>query len=264
MASGFYRYGTPRPGSEDGYGDCYAPDPTNCPGTGRPWPPTDTGSGHLWPVLAGERGEYELAAGDTPFARTLLKAMAAQTSGGYLEPEQTWEDPAVAPSPYASNPSTASIGFAPGQPAGSASPLTWAQAQYARLALNLSAGHDLDTPSITTDRYVTHGMPGTLPLSITSPAAGSNVTGSTVTVTGTTAPGADVVVEAVGARGRHGHDGPGDSGRFGQLVGDRAGELWLHDDHGHGHPGCQNGLQPARRTRRDPTRDAPVRPTRPR
>ena len=30
------------------------------------------------------------------FAGTLLNAMAAQTSGGYLEPEQAWEDPALA------------------------------------------------------------------------------------------------------------------------------------------------------------------------
>ena len=47
-----------------------------------------------------------------------------------------------------------------GQPAGSASPLTWAQASYARLALDLSAGRNLETPDIVTDRYVTHGMPG--------------------------------------------------------------------------------------------------------
>jgi glucoamylase len=198
---GFYRYGTPKPGSEDGYGDCYVPDATNCSPTGAPWPPTDRGSGHLWPVLAGERGEYELAAGNAASAQTLLSAMAAQTSGGYLEPEQAWEDPALAPSPYGTNPATASIGFAPGEPAGSASPLSWAQAQYARLALSLSAGHNLDTPTITTERYVTRGMPGTLPLTVTSPANGSSVSTPTITVTGTTAPGASVSVEAVGAIG---------------------------------------------------------------
>jgi GH15 family glucan-1,4-alpha-glucosidase len=58
---GFYRYGTSAPGSEDGYGDCYEPDPTNCHPTGAPWPTTDTGSGHLWPVLGGERGRFEVA-----------------------------------------------------------------------------------------------------------------------------------------------------------------------------------------------------------
>jgi glucoamylase len=107
----------------------------------------------------------------------------------------------VPASPFGSDPSTASIGFAPGQPAGSASPLTWAQAQYARLALDLGAGRNLETPAIVTHRYVTDGMPGALPLTVTSPAPGASVTTSTVTVTGTTAPGAQVNAEAVGAAG---------------------------------------------------------------
>ena len=72
--------------------------------------------------------------------------MRKMTSGQGLEPEQAWEDPAVPASPYGTDPATASIGFEPGQPAGSASPLTWAQAQYARLALDISAGRDLETP----------------------------------------------------------------------------------------------------------------------
>ena len=198
---GFYRYGTNATGSQDGYGDCYAPDPTSCTVTGAPWAPTDTGSGHLWPVLSGERGEYELAAGDSADARSLLTSMRDMTSGQGLEPEQAWEDPPVPASPFGTDPTTASIGFTPGEPAGSASPLTWAQAQYARLALDLGAGRDLETPAITTRRYVTDGMPGTLPLTVTSPAAGASVAGSTVTVTGTTAPGARVSAEASGPSG---------------------------------------------------------------
>ncbi len=122
--------------------------------------------------------------------------MAGMTSGGYLEPEQAWEDPAVAPSPFGTDPATASIGFSPGHPAGSASPLTWAQSQYARLALAIGAGRDLETPQVVKDRYVTHGMPGTLPITITSPSDRSNVTGSTVSVSGTTTAGAHVDVEA--------------------------------------------------------------------
>ena len=193
---GFYRYGTSQPGSQDGYGDCYQPGPTSCSPTGAPWAPTGTGSGHLWPVLDGERGEYDLAAGQAGAATSLLTAMRNMTSGQGLEPEQVWEDPALPASPYGTNPATASIGFAPGHPAGSASPLTWAQAQYARLALDISAGRVLETPGIVTSRYVTHGMPGSLPLTVTSPASGSSVTTATVTVTGTTAPGASVTAEA--------------------------------------------------------------------
>jgi glucoamylase len=127
--------------------------------------------------------------------------MAGMTSGGYLEPEQAWEDPAVPPSPFGSDPATASIGFSRGHPAGSASPLTWAQAQYARLALAIGAGRDLETPEIVRSRYVAHGMPGTLPLTITSPADRANVSGSTVTVTGTTSPGARVDAEAAPSTG---------------------------------------------------------------
>ena len=193
---GLYRYGTDAAGSEDGYGDCYEPDPTNCSPTGAPWPTTDRGSGHLWPVLGGERGEYNVAAGNRAGATQFLNAMAGMTSGGYLEPEQAWEDPALAPSPFGTDPATASIGFSPGHPAGSASPLTWAQSQYARLALAIGAGRNLETPQIVKARYVTRGMPGTLPITISSPADGSNVTGSTVSVSGTTTAGARVDVEA--------------------------------------------------------------------
>ncbi len=159
------------------------------------------GSGHLWPVLSGERGEYDVAASQPGGARTLLDAMAAMTSGQGLEPEQAWEDPPLAPSPFGSDPTTASIGFTPGRPAGSASPLTWAQAQYARLALDLSRGRTLETPGIVTARYVTHGIPGALPLTVSSPADGASVNGSTVTVTGTTTAGATVAAEADGPAG---------------------------------------------------------------
>jgi glucoamylase len=198
---GFYRYGYSSTESTDGYGDCFVPpsplpNPTGCPVTGAPWPPTDTGTGHLWPVLSGERGEYEIAAGDFGFAGRLLTSMRNMTSGQGLEPEQVWEDPDVPASPFGSNPATASIGFINGKPAGSASPLTWAQAAYARLALDLSAGRDLETPRIVSARYVRNGPPGTLSVTVTSPANGAHVNSLTETVTGTTAPGATVVAEA--------------------------------------------------------------------
>ncbi|HWE09741.1 MAG TPA: glucodextranase DOMON-like domain-containing protein [Solirubrobacteraceae bacterium] len=199
--AGFYRYGTSRPGSEDGYGDCWTADSPSCPVDGAPWPPTNTGTGHLWPVLSGERGEYAVAANDPSSARTLLQSMQNMQSGQGLEPEQAWEDPPLRPDPYGTNPATASIGFQTGKAAGSASPLTWAQAQFARLALDESAGRTLETPGIVSRRYVAHGMPGSLPLTITSPTPGASIDTSPVTVTGTTAPGALVDAEGVGAAG---------------------------------------------------------------
>jgi glucoamylase len=195
---GFYRYGTSDPGSEDGYGDCSTLDhpASPCAVTGAPWPPTNSGSGHLWPVLSDERAEYDVAANRQSSARSLLGAMADMTSGQGLEPEQVWEDPDLPASPFGTDPATASIGFTNGKPVGSASPLTWAQATVARLTLDLGAGRNLETPDIVSDRYVAHGMPGALPLAITSPAAGSVVTTQAITVTGTTAPHALVDAEA--------------------------------------------------------------------
>ena len=190
---GFYRYGTSGPGSEDGYGDCFVPDATTCSPTGAPWAPTDTGSGHLWPVLSGERAEYDLTAGQTGGARSLLGAMLNMTSGQGLEPEQVWEDPNVPPSPFGTDPTTASIGFTNGKPVGSASPLTWAQATVARLTIDLGAGRTVETPDIVSDRYVRHGMPGTFALTIASLVP--NSAGTSATVSGTTLPGARVDAE---------------------------------------------------------------------
>src|SRR6202044_485576 len=169
---GFYRYGINSTESVDGYGDCFQPSGSSCTIPGAPWPPTDTGTGHLWPVLSGERGEYELAAADPSSARSLLQSMQNMQAGQGLEPEQAWEDPDLAASPYGTDPATASIGFTDGAAAGSASPLTWAQAQELRLIASLGAGHNVDTPAVTTTRYITNGAPGSVPVTITAPGSG--------------------------------------------------------------------------------------------
>jgi glucoamylase len=194
--TGYYRYGTnAADGSADGYGDCYQPSQTSCTTVGEPWPTTDTGTGHLWPVLSGERGESAIAEGDPSEASSMLSFMINSASGEGLVPEQVWEDPDVAASPYGSDPTTASIGFTDGQAAGSASPLTWAQAQELRLIVDLGTGRDTDTPAITTARYVTHGAPAATTVTITSPASAATIEGATTTVTGTAAAGATVDIE---------------------------------------------------------------------
>ncbi|MFG1943842.1 glucodextranase DOMON-like domain-containing protein [Nonomuraea sp. NPDC048826] len=210
---GWYRYGSDTEGTEDGYGDCYEPDPTSCAPTGSPWPTTNTGSGHLWPVLSGERAEHALQTGDLATARSLLDAMHAMASGTGLVPEQTWENPALPAAPYGSDPATASIGFVPGGPAGSASPLTWAQAQELRLILSLAAGRPLEQPAVVRHRYADRGMPATVPLTITAPENGATPSGTSVTVTGATSPGARVDVAAA----------PVDTGAPAQVVSVRAG-----------------------------------------
>ena len=193
--TGYYRYGDDAAkGSADGYGDCYEPSQTSCQISGAPWPPTGSGTGHLWPNLSGERAESDLAAGDRRGAQSLLQAIINFSSGVGLVPEQDWENPDLPASPFGSDPATASIGFITGQAAGSASPLTWAQAQEVRLILSLAAGRNVDTPAVTTARYVTKGPPAALPVTITAPADGSTLAVSSTTVTGHTAPRSAVTV----------------------------------------------------------------------
>ncbi|MDP9792849.1 glucoamylase [Catenuloplanes nepalensis] len=101
--------------------------------------------GRAWPLLSGERGEYEIAAGDSRAARTRLDAMARATGPGGMLPEQVWDR-----TPPAGRP-----GFAPGTPTFSATPLAWTHAEYLRLARNLAAGRLLETPAAVTGRYGT-------------------------------------------------------------------------------------------------------------
>ena len=178
---GWHRY------NGDGYGDRA--------GDGRPWAPSGQGTGHLWPALAAERGEQEHASGQATTAASLLLAMSRSASGVGLIPEQNWELPDLAPSPYGTDPTVASIGFVNGEAAGSASPLTWSAASFVRLAAVLAADRNVVLPEATHSRYVAHSQ-GETTLTVTSPADNSSVGGSPVTVTGTTAPGNAVYVAA--------------------------------------------------------------------
>src|SRR5204863_1084160 len=103
-----------------------------------------------------------------------------------LMPEQNWENPPLAASPFGSDPTTASIGFFTNEAAGSATPLTWAQAQHVRLALSLDEGRPLEQPAAVRDRYKT--PPGKAALTVTAPVDGSTVATASTHVIGTTAP----------------------------------------------------------------------------
>jgi glucoamylase len=214
----------------DGYGDCEAgtvSDPVNhttssCTITGEPWATTDTGTGHPWPVLSGENGEYQVLAGNTAAAESDLQFMLESASGVGLVPEQVWDFADVAPSAYGADPTTASIGFVNGQPDGSAAPLTWAQAQLLRLIRDMGTDRLVDQPSIVADRYLKAAPAvapltatastlqvsgGNIPVNLSRPSvtvdassAGITVSGGTVglTVTATTVPGATVDVAVTG------------------------------------------------------------------
>jgi glucan 1,4-alpha-glucosidase len=209
---GFYRYGVNTPGTEDGYGDCNVGDSTSCTDQGKPWAgdcpdpaqKAGSGSGHLWPVLTGERAEHEIGTGNDPEAVDLWSSMAATASGVGLIPEQAWENPDLAASPFGTAPECASIGFQNGKAVGSASPLTWSAAQFVRLSANIRAGRVTEQPVDTTRRYLKHTQAETV-LTLTAPADNSVVNGEPVTISGSTAPNATVDVDAVNT------DGSGDA-----------------------------------------------------
>jgi len=99
------------------------------------------GQGRAWPLLAGERGHYELAAGRD--ARTHLKAMERFVSSGGMLPEQIWDaDDLPARDLFK------------GKPTGSAMPLMWAHAEYIKLLRSIHDGAVFDRLAPVADRYL--------------------------------------------------------------------------------------------------------------
>ena len=196
----------------DGYGDCHVPSGNDCSVEGAPWAPSDKGTGHIWPVLSAERGEQDLATGDAGSAGGLLTAMGEMSSGVGLVPEQVWDAPDVAASPYGTDPTVASIGFVNGEPDGSAAPLTWGAASLVRLTADLSAGRVLEQPASTVARYITHTQTATT-LDVTSPPDQTAAT-DPIHVEGTAVPGATVDVADVAGTTTHASAKVGPSGSF--------------------------------------------------
>jgi glucoamylase len=79
-----------------------------------------SGVGRAWPLLAGERGHFELQAGRDPLP--WLETMTRMTGPGGLLPEQVWDASAI-PERM----------LEPGKPSGSAMPLVWAHAEFLKL-----------------------------------------------------------------------------------------------------------------------------------
>jgi glucoamylase len=120
----------------DGYGETRE---------GGPWDISDPDTfgtiGRIWPLFAGERGEYELLAGGGPEAR--LAAIAGAANEGFMIPEQVWDE----------NPPSGQPGFPRGEGSLSATPLAWSHAQYVRLAWSIERGRPVERPRIVADRY---------------------------------------------------------------------------------------------------------------
>lgn len=122
----------------DGYGEQASGGPWNVN-----WPEPTRTFGRLWPIFAGERGEYELLAGAPKAARSRLGTIAATANSGLMLPEQVWDNRPPAPD-----------GATPGTGTGSATPLGWTHAQYVRLAWSIEAGRPVERPSVVACRYL--------------------------------------------------------------------------------------------------------------
>jgi glucoamylase len=109
---------------------------------GEPYDGDGAGIGRGWPLLAGERAHYELAAGRPDAAAALGRTMLAQSSPGRLIPEQVWDADDI-PERELFN----------GGPAGSAMPLVWAHAEYVKLCRSLRDGKVFDLPPQPVRRY---------------------------------------------------------------------------------------------------------------
>jgi len=98
------------------------------------------GVGRPWPLLTGERGHYELAAGRDP--RPHLLAMERFAITTRLLPEQIWDRSDIP---------DALLHY--GKPTGSAMPLMWAHAEYIKLVRSIADGHIFDLIPEVVDRF---------------------------------------------------------------------------------------------------------------
>jgi len=121
----WYRY------NDDGYGEHADGSPFD-----------GTGIGRLWPLLTGERAHYELTAGRRGEAERLLRALESFANDSGLLPEQVWDVDDIP-----------ERGLYRGRPSGSAAPLVWAHAEYAKLRRSLHDGRVFDTPQHAVQRY---------------------------------------------------------------------------------------------------------------
>ncbi|MDO8433066.1 MAG: glycoside hydrolase family 15 protein [Candidatus Binatus sp.] len=99
-----------------------------------------SGRGRPWPLLTGERGHYELAAGRDPMP--YLRAMERFANATQLLPEQIWDQPDIP---------RALLKY--GAQTGSATPLMWAHAEYIKLLRSTADKQVFDLIPEVAERY---------------------------------------------------------------------------------------------------------------
>lgn len=117
--------------NNDGYGEHANGDPYD-----------GTGIGRAWPLLTGERGHYEIAAGNVDRGKELLNAIDEFANNGLIS-EQIWDTTDIPEK---------ELFF--GKHSGSAMPLTWAHAEYVKLCASLKDKKVFDMPPQTKERYL--------------------------------------------------------------------------------------------------------------
>jgi glucoamylase len=100
-----------------------------------------TGVGRSWPILTGERGHYELAAGHDP--KPFIAAMEKFANKGGMISEQLWDAEDLAEK-----------GMRRGLPTGAAMPLCWAHAEYISLVRSAHDGVCFERVEPAFQRYV--------------------------------------------------------------------------------------------------------------
>jgi glucoamylase len=118
--------------NHDGYGERMDGEPYE--GSGR---------GRVWPLLTGERGHYELAAGRD--ITQYVRAMEGASSPTQLIPEQIWDEE-DRPEQH----------LLKGRATGSAMPLLWAHAEYIKLLRSRQEGKVYDLIPCVANRYLEH------------------------------------------------------------------------------------------------------------
>jgi glucoamylase len=102
------------------------------------------GVGRCWPILTGERGHYELAAGRDPMP--YIRAMEAFSNETGMLPEQVWDGEDIRDHHQLL-----------GRPSGSAMPLCWTHAEYISLVRSRRDGRVFDRIESAFQRYVVEG-----------------------------------------------------------------------------------------------------------
>lgn len=100
------------------------------------------GIGRAWPLLAGERGHYEIAAGNIQGAKDILKSMDKFANNGLIS-EQIWDTDDIPEK---------ELFF--GEHSGSAMPLVWAHAEYIKLCYSIKEKKIFDMSLHASDRYI--------------------------------------------------------------------------------------------------------------